>query len=66
VVTHVILVAMLPQRRLGSRKLEINLVPYDADTSARVFRSFRIKGDEYVVSSNDATSLLEAGWDGES
>lgn len=65
-VTHVILVAMLPQRRLGSRKLEINLVPYDADTSARVFRSFRIKGDEYVVSSNDATSLLEAGWDGES
>jgi len=66
VVTHVILVAMLPQRRLGSRKLEINLVPYDADTSARVFRSIRIKGDEYVVSSNDATSLLEAGWDGES
>ena len=65
-VTHVILVAMLPQRRLGSRKLEINLVPYVADTSARVFRSFRIKGDEYVVSSNDATSLLEAGWDGES
>ncbi len=65
-VTHVILVAMLPQRRLGSRKLEINLVPYDADTSARVFRSIRIKGDEYVVSSNDATSLLEAGWDGES